>query len=351
MDYFTDDDLKQLWKPVTNERFTLPFPTDEEFEALEKRLGVKLPASYVELAKVSQNGGFLKRNGVPIRDESGNLIRYVKINHINPIGRTATAPIQDHPLRFYDIPGLFIIGENWDAYYEFFALNYRDCGPEGEPAVVFITRKSRRGDVGEPTENDWRYMNEKFYWEITSTAAQTFDEFVKQLVVMPKPEPFDFSRAKEELKKAAKESFRQIVKTYGEEEIISFGLYVDEEATAIGEAANTKAHLEELVAKNLSEKDYFTYCISEWCCDAPLALYLFDPVCREISIHSQSLGTEGKVARFRGKLVDLCVEVLAELKAEGFFEKEYKLPVLLHVDLIDGEISKAKTKKIRERLG
>lgn len=301
MNYFVDADFNKLWKPVTSEykRFTLPFPTDEELIAHEKRLGVKLPASYIELATASQNGGLLKRNGVLIRDEAGNVIRYVKINYISPIGHiepeyTYLNQICDHP--------------------------------------------------------SWWYINENFYWELTATVANTFAEFVKQLVVMPKPVPFDFAVIEEPLKQAAQEAFRQIVKTYGQEEIISFGLYVDEEGTMVAGAANTKSHLDELVAKDPSQKEYFTYCISEWCCDAPGVLHLFDPICRELSIHSRALGTENKVKRFRDKLIQLCVEILAELKAEGFFAKEYHLPILLNVDISNGVLSMSKAKKIRASL-
>ena len=357
MNYFVDADFNKLWKPVTSEykRFTLPFPTDEELIAHEKRLGVKLPASYIELATASQNGGLLKRNGVPIRDEAGNVIRYVKINYISPIGHiepeyTYLNQICDYPSLFYNIPNLVVIGENWDADYEFFVLNYRNCGADGEPTVEFITRKSKRGDADEPVSGDWRYINEKFYWEITATVANTFDEFVKQLVVMPKPVPFDFAVVKKPLKQAAQEAFRQIVKTYGREEIISFGLYVDDEGTMVAGAANTKSHLDELVAKDPSQKEYFTYCISEWCCDAPCVLHLFDPICRELSIHSRALGTENKIKRFRDKLIQLCVEILAELKAEGFFTKEYHLPILLNVDISNGVLSMSKAKKIRASL-
>lgn len=46
-------------------------------------------------------------------------------------------------------------------------------------------------------------------------------------------------------------------------------------------------------------------------------------------------------------MIDLCVEVLAELKAEGFFAQEYHLPILLNVDISNGELSRAKAKKIR----
>lgn len=235
MNYFVDADFNKLWKPVTSEykRFTLSFPTDEELIAYEKRLGVKLPASYIELATASQNGGLLKRNGVLIRDEAGNVIRYVKINYISPIGHI-------------------------------------------EPEYTYLNQIS--------DHPSWRYINENFYWEMTATVANTFAEFVKQLVVMPKPVPFDFAVIEEPLKQAAQEAFRQIVKTYGQEEIISFGLYVDEEGTMVAGAANTY------------------------------------------------------------------VEILAELKAEGFFAKEYHLPILLNVDISNGVLSMSKAKKIRARL-
>ena len=361
MGHFTETDLTKLWKPETNEKSTLPFPTDEELTALEKRLGVKLPASYIELATSSQNGGHLKRNGVAIRDESGDVFRYVKISYINPIGHRPgdkTLPKRmpgyegfDLPRPFYNKQNLLIIGENMDTYYEFFVLNYMDCGPNGEPNVVFITRKSSRGDENEPKNDDWRYISEKFYWEITSVVAPTFEEFIKGLVVMPKLSAFDFRAIKEPLKQAAQESFRQIIKAHGHEEIISFGLYVDDEGSMVANAANKKAHLEKHLEKYPSEKDYYTYSSNEWCYEGTsYTLHLFDPICRELSVHSRALGAEDKVKRFRDKLIDLCVEVLAELKTDGFFANEYSLPILLSVAISNGELPPAKIKKIRKAL-
>ena len=350
MNYFTKDDLKQLWKPPTNERFTLPFPSKEELIALEGRLGVKLPASYLELAEFSQNGGFLRRNGVPLRDHSGTVTGYMKINYISPIGRITVEPIYDTPKPFYELPGLLILGESWDTYYDFFVLNYLDCGAEGEPTVALITRKSRCGKPGEPEHGNWRYINEKYYWETPCTLAHTFAEFVRQLVVMPKPLPLDLASLKEPLKQATQEAFRQIVKAYGQEELIAFGLYVDDEGTMVSHAANTRAHWEELTAKEPSEKDYFTYCISEWCCEAPAAEHLFDPICKELAKSSAALGGKGRSRRFRDGLIELCTEVLAELKTAGFFAQEYPVPILLNVDISNGQLSAAKAKKLRSIL-
>ena len=67
-------------------------------------------------------------------------------------------------------------------------------------------------------------------------------------------------------------------------------------------------------------------------------------------MHSRALGAEDKIKRFRDRLIDLCVEVLAELKTDGFFMKEYSLPILLSVEISNGELPPAKMKKIRKAL-
>lgn len=261
MSYFTEADFKNLWKREGTAYFTLPLPSDEELAALEQRLGVKLPASYIEFVSASQNGGLLKHNGFPIHNASGNAIRHVKIDYINAIGRRpgdeslpthyAGHKARDMPQLFYDIPNLLEIGGILGApYYDFFVLNYLECGTSGEPSVAFITRKVRCGKNGEPVDGieDWWNINETYYWEVT-TVAPTFDAFIKELIVMPKLPAFDFAALKIPLKQAAQKSFREIIKAHGHEVIISFGLYVDNEGSMVADAANTKAHLENLWLK------------------------------------------------------------------------------------------------------
>lgn len=363
MSYFTEADFKNLWKREGSAYFILPLPSDEELAALEQRLGVKLPASYIEFVSTSQNGGLLKRNGFPILDGSGNTIRHVKIDYMNAIGHRpgdeslpthyAGHKARDMPPLFYDIPNLLEIGSILGApYYDFFVLNYLECGTSGEPSIAFITRKVRRGKNGEPVDGieDWRNINETYYWEVT-TVAPTFDAFIKELIVMPKLPAFDFAALKAPLKQAAQKSFREIIKAHGHEKIISFGLYVDDEGSMVADAANTRAHFEKLVAENPSDKDYFAYATNEWRYEGTdFALDLFEPICNELATYSAALGSDGKMKRFRDKLLDFCTDVLAELKAEDFFAIEYNSPVLLSVGTSNGDVSTAKRKKIRALL-
>jgi len=158
---------------------------------------------------------------------------------------------------------------------------------------------------------------------------------------MPKLLAFKFEEIKEPLINATKKAFREAVKKHGNEEIIAFGLYVDPEGTMVNNAINTKG--------NSKPDDYFTYSTTEWKYNT-LALDLFEPICRELGTRSAALGSEDKLARFSGKLFNLCLEVLAELKAAGFFAGEYSLPVMLSVGIEGRELSPAKIKKIRALL-
>jgi len=215
MKYFNDVDLKGLWSKKETEAFVFPRPSDKEISASEKRLGVKLPASYIELMSASQNGGLLKRNASPVRDIGGNIIRHVKNSFIQPI----SLKHDRHALKFfYDTPNLIEFGRYLDIHASFgsFVLNYLKCSREGEPSVAYIDRKVRYGRAGEPVDknNDWRIINEMFYWELT-TIAPTFEAYIKELVIAPKLPAFDFAALKAPLKQAAQKSFREIIKVYG----------------------------------------------------------------------------------------------------------------------------------------
>jgi len=356
MEYFSAIDYKNLWKKRTQEGLSvfnpLPFPSDEELKASEMRLGLKLPASYVELAKTSQNGGYTKCNSFPLCDEAGNIYRHVEVPVICPIGHHSFASC-DSPSLFYDKPKLIKISLSLTAHYEFIVLNYLDCNTDEEPSVAFITRKIRSGKDGEPPLNsaDWQHINEKFYWEI-KTIAPTFGAFVKGLVVMPKLPPFKFEEIKKPLKEAAQRAFREAVEKHGNEEIIAFGLYIDPDGTMVDNAINTKANLETQLAeftnnsKSKSDVEYFTYSTTEWKYST-FTLDLFEPICKVLNARSAALGSESKVASFSNKLFTFCVEVLAEMKEEKFFTNEYYLPIMLSVGIEGGEVSQARIKKIR----
>jgi len=359
MKYFTEADLKNLCGKDTS--LIKPAPSAELLDRTQKRLGVKLPESYIELAAEVQNGISLeKRCAVPVVDSSGNVIRYVKSSYITNISHEQGDKSYPEnswyyndrvsPELFYDRPNLIRLGSDFsNNSYETFVMNYLDCGSEGEPTIALIDRKVRRGKASEPTlgSDDWRNINDDFYLELTPIAPN-FETYIKSLVPMPKLLAFDFGAIKEPLKQAAKKSFRELVKVHGKESIVAFGLYIDSEGSMIADAANTYSHLEKHLTEFPKEKDYYTYYTTEWHYEGlHFALDLFEPICAELSAYSAALGTDDKIKRFRDKLLDACAEILAELKNENFFANEYTNPVVLSVNISNDNISGAKRKKLR----
>ena len=84
---------------------------------------------------------------------------------------------------------------------------------------------------------------------------------------------------------------------HGSEEIIFFGLYVDDEGSLVADAANTRVHFEGLLTRRpCAENDYFSYYTNEWCYEClDYALHLFEPIYRRLSAHSRALGSDDKI--------------------------------------------------------
>jgi hypothetical protein len=358
MKHFTDTDLTGLWSNREKAAFCLPMPDAVGIRALEQRLHVKLPESYLELMTESQNGGLLKRCAFPLKDAEGNIVRYVKNSKIASLGRVPADardpkrfPEHDALTLFHDIPGLVQFGTDIDTYFDFFVLNYRECGPDGEPAVAWIDRKTRRGRDGEPAFDgqDWRSINRTYFWNLTALAP-TFAEYVKGLVVMPKLPAFDFEAFKTPLKQAVRQSFCGLVRAHGRERIVAYGLYIDDMGSMVVDAANTADHLENNVASFPDERDFYTFATTEWKYEGlDCALELFDDLCKSLMSYSASL-SRNKIRNFRDKLLDACVDVLRELKSDGFFAKEYSEVIVLNVNISNDDISAARAKKIRQAL-
>jgi hypothetical protein len=357
MKYFTDTDLTGLWSNKEKAAFCLPMPDSDGISALERRLCVKLPESYLELMTESQNGGLLKRCAFPVKDAEGNIVRHVVNSYIASLGRVPAHeqdpirfPEHDALRLFDDVPKLIAFGSNIDTL-DSFVLNYLECGSDGEPTVAWIDRKARRGRDGEPVfdEHDWRNINEKFYWSLI-TLAPTFADYVKGLVVMPKLPAFDFKALKTPLKQAVKQSFRGLVQAHGQEGIVAYGLYIDDLASMVADAANTRDHLENNVASFPNERDFYTFATTEWKYEGlDYGLELFDDISKSLTTHSASL-SENKRQHFRNKLLDICVDVLRELKSDRFFDKEYSEAVVLTVNISNDDISAAKARTIRQAL-
>ena len=123
-------------------------PFDEAMvQSIEQELGYKLPASYIQLMN-TQNGGVPARTTFPTQESTSWAEDHIAITSISGIGRD----------KMYSLGGelgsRFMI-ENWgypdlgivicdcpSAGHDVVMLDYRFCGPEGEPCVVHVDQES-----------------------------------------------------------------------------------------------------------------------------------------------------------------------------------------------------------------
>lgn len=146
--YFAHFDVEQFWKPseYAEKEYVGAPPTDEVVAEVERELGYKLPASYIELMKF-QNGGLPRRTNHRTQERTSWANDHIAITGIYSIGGE----------KRYSLCGVFgskFWVEEWgypdigvyfadcpSAGHDMVCLDYRACGPAGEPRVVHIDQE------------------------------------------------------------------------------------------------------------------------------------------------------------------------------------------------------------------
>lgn len=129
------------------EKYTEPTPSDELVAEVEAELGYRLPTAYVELCR-TRNGGTLRRNCFPTEGVHVWAEDHVAVSGLRAIGRTATwsllgdlgSPFMQAEWGYPDIGVCF--ADTPTAGHSEFMLDYRACGPKGEPAVVIVDQEA-----------------------------------------------------------------------------------------------------------------------------------------------------------------------------------------------------------------
>ena len=143
-----------------------PTPSDDLITSVETELGFRLPRSYISLAR-SHNGGALRLTAHPSPIPTTWAEDHVAVTGIFAIGRSAPNSLcgrygQGLWLDEWGYPPIGVyFADTPSAGHDMLALDYRDCGPDGEPTVVHVDQ-----EVG---------------YTVT-TLADTFEEFVAGLV-------------------------------------------------------------------------------------------------------------------------------------------------------------------------
>lgn len=124
-----------------------PAPSDELITSIEEALGgFRLPAAYIELARM-HNGGALKRRCYPTQEPTGWAEDHIAITGLYAIGRTSRYSLcGDAGSRFWEeawgYPPIGVyFADTPTAGHEMIALDYRECGKQGEPQVVYVDQE------------------------------------------------------------------------------------------------------------------------------------------------------------------------------------------------------------------
>lgn len=143
--------------------------TEEMVREGETILGVKLPSAYLEMLRF-QNGGFLAKRRFPTSQPTSWADDHVEVNEFFGLGCQHGL---DSPLGSRDMSEIWMYPEGllWlsgDGHTGFF-LDYRSCGPQGEPSVVWLDMETDPDEIFQ--------------------LAPNFGEFVSKLEVMSDDQP------------------------------------------------------------------------------------------------------------------------------------------------------------------
>lgn len=147
--HFHDLDLATFWEDnaYARKEYVEAPPDDAMIASIEAELGVKLPGSYVELMRV-QNGGMPRNTCFPTREATSWAADHVAITGIMGIGRTKTYSLcgslgSAFMQSEWGYPKIGIcICDCPSAGHDMIMLDYRKCGPRGEPEVVHVDQES-----------------------------------------------------------------------------------------------------------------------------------------------------------------------------------------------------------------
>ncbi len=157
---FWEDDAYALREYVSEP------PSDELIASIEQELGYKLPASYIWLMK-QHNGGIPADTCFPTDCSTSWADDHVAISGIFGIGREKKYSLcgkfgSQFMIDEWEYPAIGVaICDCPSAGHDMIFLDYRECGPQGEPKVVHIDQECD--------------------YEITPL-ADNFEEFIRGLV-------------------------------------------------------------------------------------------------------------------------------------------------------------------------
>jgi hypothetical protein len=129
--------MENFWSNLVDDR-TGPPLKDETIEAVEKALGYKLPASYLRLLWL-RNGGYPKNFCFPTTATTSWANDHIQITTLYGVGTNWGVGRSPQIVRERGYPDTgIVIAETPSGCDDAVMLDYSECGPGGEPRVVYV---------------------------------------------------------------------------------------------------------------------------------------------------------------------------------------------------------------------
>lgn len=149
MNHFKDFDFTNFWNDCSYalDEYIDETPSEATIALVEQKLGYKLPASYIALAKL-HNGGLPTRTCYPVSTPNSWSTNHVALTGILSIGEKKIYSLcgelgSQFMIEEWGYPddGIYF-GDCPSAGHDMILLDYSACGPEGEPTVVHVDQES-----------------------------------------------------------------------------------------------------------------------------------------------------------------------------------------------------------------
>ena len=165
--FFAGFDFSGFWddNEYSLEAYVNDPPLDELIASVEKELGYKLPASYIWLMQ-HHNGGMPVNTCFATNEPTSWAENHIAITGIFGIGREKSYSLcgelgSQFMIDMWEYPAIGVaICDCPSAGHDMVFLDYRACGPQGEPSVVHVDQ-----------ENDYKITH----------LADSFEEFIRGL--------------------------------------------------------------------------------------------------------------------------------------------------------------------------
>lgn len=151
----SDMDFTEFWHDIReSERRYMSAPADQKIiHTVQEKLGFRLPDAYVELMKM-HNGGLLNRCWYPVKENAKTYSDYIQVTGILGIGDEVPYSLcgrfgSEFLLEGHEslkTAGIALMNSISPSR-AMLMLDYRKCGPDGEPEVLYVNLETKEETV------------------------------------------------------------------------------------------------------------------------------------------------------------------------------------------------------------